>query len=90
MGGTVLDVSKAPTDEAVTERRRAFGQRLRELRTQAGLKQSEVAEAAGFGSLPFYGDIERGKRNVSLDNVFAIADALGIDVAELFADLPRR
>ncbi|MFC7344894.1 helix-turn-helix domain-containing protein [Saccharopolyspora griseoalba] len=79
-----------PTDETVADRRYAVGQRIRELRVQAGMTQSDVAEAAGFGSLPFYGDIERGKRNVSLDKLFAIADALGVGVGELFTDLPRQ
>lgn len=35
----------------------------------------------------FYVGVEGGRRNVSLDKVFALADALGVEVGELFADL---
>lgn len=34
-------------------------------------------------------NVEGGKNNVSLDKVFALADALGVDVEELFTGLTR-
>lgn len=37
----------------------------------------------------FYVNVEGGKNNVSLDKVFALADALGVDVEELFTGLTR-
>ncbi|MFK0121610.1 helix-turn-helix transcriptional regulator [Streptomyces sp. NPDC090994] len=60
--------------------------RLKDLRNRAGLSQAQLAEAAGMNRV-FYVGVEGGRRNVSLDKVFALADALGVDVAELFADL---
>ena len=35
----------------------------------------------------FYGDVERGKRNLTLANIFKIADALGIDPKLLFDEM---
>ncbi|MFI1584437.1 helix-turn-helix domain-containing protein [Embleya sp. NPDC020630] len=61
----------------------AVGRRIRGLRKESGVSQATIAEAAGL-SRPFYGAIENGRRNVSLDNLFAIADALGVDVGAFF------
>ncbi|MGK5695056.1 helix-turn-helix domain-containing protein [Streptomyces sp. URMC 128] len=80
---------KAPDDTvgpAVLARRQAFGRRLKDLRNRAGRSQAQLAEAAGMNRV-FYVGVEGGRRNVSLDKVFALADALGVDVGELFADL---
>lgn len=35
----------------------------------------------------FYVPVENGKNNISLDKIFALADALGVDVSELFRGL---
>ncbi|MGQ4388842.1 helix-turn-helix domain-containing protein [Streptomyces sp. SAS_270] len=32
-------------------------------------------------------NVENGKNNISLDKIFALADALSVDVAELFRGL---
>jgi transcriptional regulator with XRE-family HTH domain len=32
-------------------------------------------------------NLENGKNNISLDKIFALADALGVDVVELFRGL---
>lgn len=65
------------------ERRAAFGARLRELRTSAGLTQERLAERAGFDR-SFYVEVERGKHSLLLDRVFDLADALEVDVSDLF------
>ncbi|WP_189243672.1 helix-turn-helix domain-containing protein [Planobispora rosea] len=84
-------VPRSPIDphaDAVVLRRQAFGRRLRALREEAKLTQAAVAAAAGLDR-SFYVGVEAGKRNISLDNVFAIADALGVPVEALFAGLPQ-
>jgi transcriptional regulator with XRE-family HTH domain len=43
-----------------------------------------LAEQAGLHRT-YVGSVERGEHNVSLDNIFALADALHVPVAELFA-----
>ena len=73
-------------DPAVMARRQAFGRRLKDLRNRAGLSQDQLAKTAGINRV-FYVGVEGGRRNVSLDKVFALADALGVDVGDLFRDL---
>jgi transcriptional regulator with XRE-family HTH domain len=62
---------------------RLFGERLRELRTERGLTQEQLAEAAGVDR-NYIGQIERGERNVALVNIVTIAAALKVQPADLF------
>ena len=59
-----------------------FGDRLREVRNQAGLTQESLAEASGLDR-SYYGGVERGERNVALRNIEALADALGMTISNL-------
>jgi transcriptional regulator with XRE-family HTH domain len=80
--------SSVPAPEAdpkVTARRIAVGRKMRELR--AARTQDEVARAAGL-TRQFYLAVEAGQRTLSLDNMFAIADALRADPRDFFTDLP--
>ena len=73
----------ARTPDAVKlERRRAFGRRVRELRTERGHSQEAFAALVGIHRT-YIGSVERGERNISLDNIHAIADALGVSAAAL-------
>lgn len=63
--------------------REAFGSRLRETRSARGLSQEDMANAAGLDR-SYVGGVERGQRNVSLDNIYKLASALGVDPSELF------
>lgn len=65
------------------EGRRVFGERIRTLRQNRGLSQEHLAELAGVHRT-YLSSVERGERNVSLDNIYAIAEALSISPAELF------
>lgn len=67
----------------IQRQREAFGRRVREYRLSAGLSQEALAEAAGIHRT-YVSSLERGQRNVSLDNIIALARALGIDAAQLF------
>ncbi|MBK7642805.1 MAG: helix-turn-helix transcriptional regulator [Planctomycetes bacterium] len=64
---------------------RRFGQRLRALRQAAALSQEELAERAGLHRT-YVGGIERGERNLGLNNVFRIAAALRVAPQELFTE----
>ncbi|WP_298742168.1 helix-turn-helix domain-containing protein [uncultured Microbacterium sp.] len=57
--------------------------RARELRAPLGLRQERLGHAAGLDRT-YIGGIERGERNVSLDNIWRLADALGVEPGELF------
>jgi len=60
-----------------------FGNRVRKLRKGKGWSQEEFADECGLHRT-YIGAIERGERNVSLNNIHAIAKAFGISVKELF------
>lgn len=65
------------------ERRQAFGERVRELRKPLGLSQEELGHRAGLDRT-YIGGVERGERNISLDNIWMLADALGVHPTQLF------
>ena len=68
---------------SVTER---FGQSLRDLRKERGLSQEDLAELCGLDRTYISG-IERGLRNVARRNIEALAQALGVSLADLFRDV---
>lgn len=55
-----------------------MGERLRERRSELHITQAEAAELLGL-SLSFYGQIERGARKLSLEELVICEDKLGID-----------
>lgn len=64
-----------------------FGSALRRLRDERGYSQEELAERAGLHR-NYIGGIERGERNVALENIVRLAKALSVSPRELFADFP--
>ena len=73
-----------PMKEAAEDQiKKKFGNRLRELRQEKGLSQEALAFACGLDRT-YIGGIERGERNLSLVNIYKIAEALGLPVKELF------
>jgi len=62
-----------------------FGARLRQLRDERGYSQEELAERAGLHR-NYVGGVERGERNVALENIVKLAKALSVKPDELFAD----
>jgi transcriptional regulator with XRE-family HTH domain len=63
-----------------------FGAAVRRLREQAGISQEELADRCGLHRT-YVGSVERGERNVSLDNVVRLAKALSVSASELMEDL---
>lgn len=64
------------------EHRVLLGRRIREFRQQAGRSQEALADLAGLHRT-YIGAVERGERNVSLDNIVKIAAALRVRPADL-------
>ncbi len=67
---------------ALSDPKEVLASNLRRLRTATGLSQEELAARAGLHRT-YVSSIERGRRNVSLENIFALARALGCDPREL-------
>ncbi len=59
-----------------------FGRRVRQLRMATGVSQEAFAHMIKIDR-SYFGSIERGERNVSLENIFLIANGLGVHIAEL-------
>lgn len=60
-----------------------FGNRLKNLRKEKGLSQEELALKSGLNR-PYISGIEQGKRNVSLEVMEKLAEALGVEIGEFF------
>lgn len=63
-----------------------FGARVRQLRQARSLSQEALADLAGLDRT-YISSVERGQRNISLRNIEAIADALGVGLADLLKGL---
>lgn len=59
-----------------------FGETIRDIRKQLGISQEGLAERADLHRT-YIGGIERGERNVSLENIVAIARALKVSPSYL-------
>jgi transcriptional regulator with XRE-family HTH domain len=73
------------SDDSTARQREAFGARVRSLREATGLSQEKLAEKSGLHRT-YISSIERGQRNVSLQNIHALSAALGVSVGELFPE----
>lgn len=64
-----------------------FGRVIRALREERGYSQEELAERAGLHR-NYVGSVERGERNVALENIVKLAQALSVRTRDLFDSLP--
>jgi transcriptional regulator with XRE-family HTH domain len=62
---------------------------IRALRQARGWSQELLAERAGVHRT-YLGSVERGERNVAVDNICSIAWALGVEPADLLLPKNRR
>ena len=60
-------------------------QNIRSLRRAKGISQEKLAELAGLHRT-YVGSVERGERNVSLENIDRLAEALLVDPVDLLTD----
>lgn len=60
-----------------------FGRTLRALRLERGLSQEQLAFKAKLDR-SYVGGVERGERNVSLENICRLAEALEMGLPALF------
>lgn len=62
--------------------KRVLARNVLGFRQAAGLSQEALAHRAGLHRT-YVSSVERGQRNVSLENIFALARALGVQAADL-------
>lgn len=60
------------------------GARIKVLRKEKGLSQEALGEKGGF-HFTYIGQVERGEKNISLVNLAKIAEALEVNITQLFA-----
>ena len=66
-----------------------IGRQIRKYRTQLNLSQEKLAEAAGCHPT-YIGQIERGEKNVSLENITKISSALNVPLSKLVEGIEER
>jgi transcriptional regulator with XRE-family HTH domain len=66
-----------PVGSSDTERLRALGMTIRECRIAKAWSQEELAHQAGLHRT-YIGAVERGERNITVRNLWALADALDV------------
>lgn len=63
-----------------------FGNRIRELRVQANLSQEKFALMIDMDRT-YLASVENGKRNISLENIYKIANGFHITIEQLFSGI---
>jgi len=63
-----------------------FAKNMRERRKQAGFSQESFAEACGLHRT-YIGSVERGERNISIDNMELIATTLGCTIHDMLIEI---
>lgn len=65
------------------ELRRQLGRRIRQLRQARGWTQRELADRCDMDAM-YVGSVERGERNLTLDNIGKISIGFGVETHQLF------
>jgi transcriptional regulator with XRE-family HTH domain len=63
-----------------------YGQVVRKIRLEKGISQETLADLSGLHRT-YMSDVELGKRNVSLENIDRIANALEVSISEIFKQI---
>ena len=74
---------------AMPRLRAAFGRRLLELRRARGLSQDRLGVRTGLSG-KFLGEVERGEKSISLDNLARVARAVGVSLEAMVEGLEAR
>lgn len=65
-----------------------FGLAIKKLREETGLSQEKFALSIGMDRT-YYASVEAGKRNISLQNIYKIAEGFNISVSALFVVIEK-
>lgn len=72
------------SDQNQRTARERFAHAIRRLRQESGLSQESLAELTGLHRT-YIGSVERGERNISIDNMERIARALGVELSDMLS-----
>ena len=61
-----------------------FGKTIKKIREGTGLSQEKFALSIGMDRT-YYASVEAGKRNISLKNIYNIANGFNLSISELFS-----
>ena len=86
---TVHPASETRRGEAPTAYLKRVGERVRLGRARRGMSRKVLSQASGV-SERYLAELERGAGNASLLVLRQVADALGVEVAQLVGDAPER
>lgn len=77
-----MQISCVDKNAHLTDSRLLFARNLRRMREARCISQEALADLAGLHRT-YVGSVERGERNISIDNIDRLAKALNLDPAEL-------
>jgi transcriptional regulator with XRE-family HTH domain len=80
-----VHMGKESHNRKKTPVRKAFGLKVRMRRFEIGITQEELAEKADLHPT-YVGSVERGERNIALENIIALAKALGCSSKDLMPE----
>lgn len=60
-----------------------FGKTIKKIREGTGLSQEKFALSIGMDRT-YYASVEAGKRNISLKNIYKIANGFNLSISEYF------
>ncbi len=72
----------AATRKSIETARKRFARKLKTERLARGISQEALAELAGLHRT-YVGSVERGERNIAVDNMESLANAMGLDICDL-------
>jgi transcriptional regulator with XRE-family HTH domain len=78
-------LSEVKTPKEQTPARETLAKNLRRLRARLGISQEQLGALAGLHRT-YISSVERGERNVSIDNIERLAKALKVMPADLVRD----
>lgn len=78
-----------PRTSTRADPKRILGYNVRRIRHEAGISQEELADRAKLHRT-YISSLERGERNVSVENIFAIAEALNVPPGDLLKPIPAK
>ena len=70
------------TRKSIETARKRFARKLKTERLARGISQEALAELAGLHRT-YVGSVERGERNIAVDNMESLANAMGLDICDL-------